>query len=83
MFKLQLCKLFAKFNLCFQYATMLGAYLNEEFHGQFYARGQNLGRLLRKAYDDVLKQYDVLIMPTIPFVAQKLPTDTPMRFEGR
>ena len=28
---------------------------------------------LRRAYDKWLQQYDVLIMPTIPFVAHKLP----------
>ncbi|XP_072025737.1 amidase-like isoform X3 [Amphiura filiformis] len=62
---------------------LTGAYLNETFHGQYYGRCQNLARLLRQAYDDVLKDYDVLIMPTIPFVAQKLPKEGEMTFEER
>ena len=61
---------------------MTGAYLNEEFHGQHYARGQNLSRLLCKAFDDALAKYDVLILPTIPFVAQKLPTGAHLGFTG-
>ena len=60
---------------------LTGAYLNENFHGQYYGRGQNLGRLLCKAYDNVLKDYDVLILPTIPFVAQKLPSEK-LSFQG-
>ena len=56
--------------------------MNEEYHGQYYGRGQNLARLLRKAYDDALKDYDVLIMPTLPFVAQKLP-GMKLSFEGK
>ncbi|XP_072025739.1 amidase-like isoform X1 [Amphiura filiformis] len=67
----------------FKYLMLTGAYLNETFHGQYYGRCQNLGRLLRQAYDDVLKDYDVLIMPTIPFVAQKLPKEGEMTFQER
>ncbi|XP_072025744.1 amidase-like isoform X2 [Amphiura filiformis] len=64
-----------------KYVMLTGAYLNETFHGQYYGRCQNLGRLLRQAYDDVLKDYDVLIMPTVPFVAQKLPKEDEMTFK--
>ncbi|XP_072042894.1 amidase-like [Amphiura filiformis] len=67
----------------FKYVMLTGAYLNETFHGQYYGRCQNLGRLLRQAYDDVLKDCDVIIMPTLPFVAQKLPTDGEMTLEDR
>ncbi|XP_072025643.1 amidase-like [Amphiura filiformis] len=67
----------------FKFTMLTGAYLNETFHGQYYGRCQNLGRLLRQAYDDVLKDHDVLIMPTIPFVAQKLPKEGEMTFEER
>ena len=39
-----------------------------------YAKGQNLSHLLRQAYDDALKDVDVLIMPTIKYKASKLPS---------
>ncbi|XP_072025732.1 amidase-like [Amphiura filiformis] len=66
----------------FKYVMLTGAYLNETFHGQYYGRCQNLGRLLCQAYDDVLKDHDVLIMPTNPFVAHKLPKEDEMTFEA-
>jgi len=36
-------------------------------------RAMNCRPVLRRAYNDVLEKYDALIMPTIPFVATKLP----------
>ncbi|XP_072042897.1 amidase-like [Amphiura filiformis] len=66
----------------FKHIMLTGAYLNETYHGQLYGRSQNLGRLLRQAYDDVLKDCDVVVMPTVPFVAPKLPTDDEMTWEG-
>ena len=54
----------------------IGKYLQEEYHGVFYSKSQNLARELRKAYDDALKEYDVLIMPTMQKKAQKLPLES-------
>ena len=42
---------------------------------KFYAKGQNLNLLLTKAYDAALEKYDVLIMPTLPYKAKKLPLE--------
>ena len=53
---------------------LLGKYLQQEYHGVFYSKCQNLARELRKAYDDALKKYDVVIMPTIPLKAPKIPS---------
>jgi amidase len=50
-----------------------GEYFIREYRGHFYAKAQNLGRLLRKAYDDVLAKYDLLLMPTLPMKATPLP----------
>jgi len=36
-------------------------------------RTMNCRSVLRRAYNDMLEKYDALIMPTIPFVAAKLP----------
>jgi len=47
--------------------------MHRSYHGRYYAKGQNLKWALRQAYDDVLAKYDLLAMPTIPFVATKIP----------
>ncbi|HWG80716.1 MAG TPA: amidase [Stellaceae bacterium] len=50
-----------------------GEYFIRYYRGHFYAKAQNLGRVLRKAYDDVLARYDLLLMPTLPMKATPLP----------
>jgi amidase len=52
---------------------LLGQYLQEQYHGRYYAKGQNLRRLLTQAYDEALQVCDVLIMPTLPMTATTLP----------
>ena len=49
----------------------MGDYLNQAYHGRLYAKAQNQRRALRDAYDQVLKQVDVLVMPTTPQKAHK------------
>ena len=51
----------------------VGEYMNRYYHNRYYAKAQNLRPLLRKAYDDVLASYDLLLMPTTPMKAQPLP----------
>jgi amidase len=50
-----------------------GEYFIRHYRGHFYAKAQNLGRLLRQAYDDALARYDLLLMPTLPMKATPLP----------
>ncbi len=50
-----------------------GEYFIRNYRGHFYAKAQNLARLLRKSYDDVLSRYDLLLMPTLPFKAPPIP----------
>jgi amidase len=52
-----------------------GGYSLATTHGRYYAMAQNLVPLLRKAYDDVLEKYDVLVMPTLPITATTLVSD--------
>lgn len=52
---------------------LLGEYFSERYPGSIYSRGQNLRRSVTKAYNDVLREFDVLVMPTIPFTSPKLP----------
>jgi amidase len=60
-------------------SMMAGEYFIKHHRGHFYAKAQNLGRLLRKTYDDVLARYDLLLMPTLPMKATPLPpTNAPL-----
>jgi amidase len=52
---------------------LLGHYMVTRYRGHYYAKAQNLVRRLRRAYDDVLARYDLLLMPTLPMVATPLP----------
>ena len=59
-----------------------GRYLQSEYNGTFYSKAQNLGRELCKAYDKVLEDYDVLLMPTVPKKAPTFPPANPS-LEGK
>ncbi len=50
-----------------------GQYGIDAYRGRFYAKAQNLARRLRAAYDTVLGDHDLLLMPTLPLKATKLP----------
>jgi amidase len=53
--------------------TMFGVYARK-YHGtHYYGKAVNLSRRLRAAYDAVLSQYDLLLMPTLPMKPQALP----------
>jgi len=52
--------------------TIMGDFLWEEFEGTFYAKAQNLARKFKAIYDEKLKNYDVLVMPTVPIRAPKM-----------
>lgn len=50
-----------------------GQYGIDAYRGRFYAKAQNLSRRLKAAYDAVLADHDLLLMPTLPLKATKLP----------
>ncbi len=52
---------------------ILGEYFIKHYRGHFYAKAQNLTRQLTQAYDDAFKDFDLLLMPTLPITATKLP----------
>jgi len=56
--------------------VLLGQYLQEAYHGRYYARAQNLARSLGAAYDAALADVDLLVMPTLPLKATKIPQRT-------
>ena len=54
-------------------SMMAGEYFIKNYRGHFYAKAQNLSRVLAKAYDDALSKYDLLLLPTVPMKATPLP----------
>jgi len=61
--------------------VMLGQYMQDNYHGRYYAKAQNLARSLRAAYDAALQQADLLVMPTLPMKATPIPPPTASREE--
>jgi amidase len=61
--------------------TMLGKYMQERYHGRYYAKAQNLVRPLTAAYDAALREVDLLVMPTLPLKATKIPAPDASREE--
>ena len=61
---------------------LLGEYMHRNYNGRYYAKAQNLSRQLRDAYDAVFEEFDVIIMPTLPMTATKLPAPDCSREEN-
>ncbi len=58
---------------------LLGEYMHRNYHARYHSKAQNLRVPLRRAYDDALKDVDILAMPTIPFTATPIPErDAPL-----
>jgi amidase len=60
---------------------LLGQYMQDNYHGRYYAKAQNLARMLRAAYDEPLAGVDLLVMPTLPLKATKIPAANAPREE--
>lgn len=56
-----------------KFGLLLGEHVRRRSGGRFYGHAQNLTRGLLEAYDKALGNYDVIVMPTLPFPATKLP----------
>lgn len=56
-------------------SIMTGAYFIKHHRGHYYAKAQNLARLLKETYNKALDEVDLLLMPTLPLKATKLPED--------
>ena len=54
-------------------SMFVGEYMQKYYRGHYYAKAQNLSRVLRAAYDDALSRYDILVMPTVPMTAPPIP----------
>ena len=59
--------------------VLAGQWMADTRYGRFYAKAQNLARVATAAYDDVLADHDLLLMPTLPLKATPLPAaDAPL-----
>jgi amidase len=54
-------------------SMFLGQYFITHYGGRFYAKAQNLSRLLRHTYDEAMNRCDLMLMPTTPLTAQPIP----------
>ena len=61
--------------------VLFGQYALNRYRGHYYAKCQNLARTLRAAYDAVLKDHDLLLMPTLPLKATPIPKPDAPRME--
>ena len=60
-------------------SMMAGEYFIRQYRGHYYAKAQNLGRLLRKTYDQAFARHELLLMPTTPMKATPIPPqDAPL-----
>ncbi len=65
-------------SLSLKVSMLIGEYFIRAYRGRFYAKSQNLARQLTAAYDQALKSVDILLMPTLPLKAPKMPaSDAP------
>ena len=62
-------ELSASLKLC----MIAGEYFMRNYRGHFYAKAQNLSRVLTREYDKALQKYDLLLTPTQPMKATPLP----------
>lgn len=52
---------------------LAGYYFMTKYRGHFYAKAQNIARRITAGYDEALSKYDLLLMPTLPMRATKIP----------
>ncbi len=57
----------------FKVIALFGSYAIEAGGGHYYAKAMNLARRLRAAYDTMLANYDLLLLPTVALKAKPLP----------
>lgn len=64
-----------------KFAAMWGTYVNNNHGNKYYGKAMNLSRMLTKAYDKILEDYDLLAMPTTVLKSQPIPKSNASREE--
>ncbi|WP_109463899.1 amidase [Albibacillus kandeliae] len=54
-------------------SMFVGEYFQTQYRGRFYGKAQNIMRKVVAKYGEALKQYDMLLMPTVPMKSQEIP----------
>lgn len=54
-------------------ASLFSKYTLDRYGGHFYAKAQNIRRRVRAAYDAALAAHDLLLLPTAPMKATRIP----------
>ena len=68
-----------EFSKTVQLVLLAAGYASEQGRNKHYAMARNLAIELRRAYDDALDRFDVLVMPTMPISATVIPDpDAPL-----
>jgi amidase len=62
-----------EFPVTVKLTMLLGHYVAERYGHHYYAKAQNLSRVLAAHYDAALRDFDVLVMPTTPMKAPLRP----------
>ena len=53
--------------------VLIADYMTDQYHGVFYGRARNLSNQLTDAYNKVFDEFDLVVMPTTPQTAHKVP----------
>ena len=61
--------------------TLFGTWINQQHGSRYYGKAMNLCRRLIAAYDAVLAEHDLLLMPTTPMKAPPMPGPNASREE--
>ncbi|AWN47505.1 Asp-tRNA(Asn)/Glu-tRNA(Gln) amidotransferase GatCAB subunit A [Methylobacterium terrae] len=54
-------------------SMLIGQWGLTHYRGRYYAKAQNLARQVRKDFSETFRTYDLLLCPTLPCIATKLP----------
>ena len=53
--------------------VLIADYMTDQYHGVFYGRARNLSNQLTNAYNKAFDAFDLVVMPTTPQTAHKVP----------
>ncbi len=56
-------------------SMLMGKYFRTYNSGRFYGKAQNISRRILKAYNELFKRFDLLLMPTLPMKATPHPPE--------
>lgn len=54
-------------------SMFVGEYFQTQYRGRFYGKAQNIMRRVNERFAAAMKQYDLLLMPTVPMKPQPIP----------